>query len=300
MPHLIETVRGLADRGIGFRSLQEAIDTTTPGGRLVFHIFGSLAEFERDLIRERTMAGLAAARRRGRVGGRPTVMTAGAKAGQDEQAHDHGRQCRKEGRPPLLTDDEMLVEDVALGGHDQQHGVGNHHAEEHCHTRPEHRPPRLGRRVERDHRQYGHHHDRNHLGGSRGVRRREPYDVGVRIEAHTVESRDQAIADRDGRGMPRTRSRPRWLGARTSTRLGRVCRPNSYAPTKVCRMAQPHKGDRDQVAARLAHPVYVAVKSAAAQRGMPISQYVADVLAAHVGRPDLVRQLDQEVLPQSA
>jgi hypothetical protein len=65
----------LAERGVGFRSLQEAIDTTTPGGRLVFHIFGSLAEFERDLIRERTMAGLAAARRRGRVGGRPTVMT---------------------------------------------------------------------------------------------------------------------------------------------------------------------------------------------------------------------------------
>ena len=75
LPHLIETVRGLAERGIGFRSLQELIDTTTPGGRLVFHIFGSLAEFERDLIRERTMAGLAAARRRGRVGGRPTVMT---------------------------------------------------------------------------------------------------------------------------------------------------------------------------------------------------------------------------------
>ena len=75
LPHLIDTVRGLADRGIGFRSLQETIDTTTPGGRLVFHIFGSLADFERDLIRERTMAGLAAARRRGRVGGRPTVMT---------------------------------------------------------------------------------------------------------------------------------------------------------------------------------------------------------------------------------
>jgi len=76
LPHLIETIRGLAARGIGFRSLQESIDTTTPGGRLVFHVFGSLAEFERDLIRERTMAGLAAARRRGRVGGRPTVMTA--------------------------------------------------------------------------------------------------------------------------------------------------------------------------------------------------------------------------------
>ena len=75
LPHLIETVRGLAARKIGFRSLQETIDTTTPGGRLVFHVFGSLAEFERDLVRERTMAGLAAARRRGRVGGRPTVMT---------------------------------------------------------------------------------------------------------------------------------------------------------------------------------------------------------------------------------
>ena len=56
--------------------MQEAIDTTTPGGWLVFHIFCSLAEFERDLIRERMMVGLAAARRRGRVGGRPTVMTA--------------------------------------------------------------------------------------------------------------------------------------------------------------------------------------------------------------------------------
>jgi len=61
--------------GVGFKSLQEAIDTTTPGGRLVFHIFASLAEFERDLIRERTRAGLDAARRRGRVGGRKTVLT---------------------------------------------------------------------------------------------------------------------------------------------------------------------------------------------------------------------------------
>jgi DNA invertase Pin-like site-specific DNA recombinase len=73
--HLVDTVTGLADRGIGFRSLQEAIDTTTPGGRLVFHVFAALAEFERDLIRERTAAGLAAARARGRHGGRPLVMT---------------------------------------------------------------------------------------------------------------------------------------------------------------------------------------------------------------------------------
>jgi DNA invertase Pin-like site-specific DNA recombinase len=59
--HLVDTVTGLADRGVGFRSLQEAIDTTTPGGKLVFHVFAALAEFERDLIRERTSAGLAAA-----------------------------------------------------------------------------------------------------------------------------------------------------------------------------------------------------------------------------------------------
>ena len=74
--HLVDTVTSLAERGIGFRSLQEAIDTTTPGGKLVFHVFAALAEFERDLIRERTAAGLEAARVRGRQGGRPSVMTA--------------------------------------------------------------------------------------------------------------------------------------------------------------------------------------------------------------------------------
>jgi len=73
--HLVDTVTGLAERGIGFCSLQEAIDTTTPGGKLVFHVFAALAEFERDLIRERTAAGLAAARTRGRHGGRPSVLT---------------------------------------------------------------------------------------------------------------------------------------------------------------------------------------------------------------------------------
>jgi DNA invertase Pin-like site-specific DNA recombinase len=73
--HLVETVNGLAEREVGFQSLRESIDTTTPGGRLVFHIFAALAEFERDLIRERTQAGLAAARARGRQGGRKTVMT---------------------------------------------------------------------------------------------------------------------------------------------------------------------------------------------------------------------------------
>lgn len=76
LKHLIEAVEGLQQRGIGFKSLQEQIDTTTPGGKLIFHIFGAIAEFERDLIRERTMAGLAAARARGRKGGRPRKMDA--------------------------------------------------------------------------------------------------------------------------------------------------------------------------------------------------------------------------------
>lgn len=71
---LIETVESLEDRGIGFRSLTEAIDATTPGGKLVFHIFGSLAEFERAIIRERTRAGLDAAKARGRIGGRPSKV----------------------------------------------------------------------------------------------------------------------------------------------------------------------------------------------------------------------------------
>ena len=74
LPHLIETVAALAARGIGFKSLTEQIDTTTPGGKLVFHVFGALAEFERDLTRERTHAGLAAARARGRTGGRPKKL----------------------------------------------------------------------------------------------------------------------------------------------------------------------------------------------------------------------------------
>jgi DNA invertase Pin-like site-specific DNA recombinase len=73
--HLIDTVMLLQERVVGFRSLQEAIDTTTSGGRLVFHVFCALAEFERELVKERTKAGLVAARARGRVGGRKPVLT---------------------------------------------------------------------------------------------------------------------------------------------------------------------------------------------------------------------------------
>ena len=76
LPHLIETVGKLEARGVGFRSLTENIDTTTPGGRLIFHVFGALGQFERDLIRERTKAGLTAAAARGRKGGRKPVVTA--------------------------------------------------------------------------------------------------------------------------------------------------------------------------------------------------------------------------------
>jgi DNA invertase Pin-like site-specific DNA recombinase len=75
LPHLITTLTSLEERGIGFKSLTENIDTTTSGGKLIFHIFGALAEFERNLIRERTQAGLSAARARGRKGGRPKALT---------------------------------------------------------------------------------------------------------------------------------------------------------------------------------------------------------------------------------
>jgi DNA invertase Pin-like site-specific DNA recombinase len=75
LKQLIETVEMLSEHEIGFRSLTENIDTTSSGGRLIFHIFGALAEFERSIIRERTTAGLVAARARGRVGGRPAALS---------------------------------------------------------------------------------------------------------------------------------------------------------------------------------------------------------------------------------
>lgn len=97
LPQLIETVAALEDQGIGFRSLTEAIDTTTAGGKLIFHIFGALAEFERSVIRERTRAGLKAARDRGRKGGRPPALSAADLAAAKA----------------LLRDPEITVEDVA-------------------------------------------------------------------------------------------------------------------------------------------------------------------------------------------
>src|ERR671927_868783 len=72
---LIETITRLNNRNIGFKSITENIDTTTSGGKLIFHIFGALAEFERDIIKERTNAGLEAARARGKRGGRPKALS---------------------------------------------------------------------------------------------------------------------------------------------------------------------------------------------------------------------------------
>jgi DNA invertase Pin-like site-specific DNA recombinase len=97
MKQLIETIEKLRLRNIGFRSLTEALDTTTAQGRLVFHMFGALAEFERSLIRERTQAGLAAARRMGRAGGRPAKLT--------EEDLDVAR--------TLLANPDITVSDVA-------------------------------------------------------------------------------------------------------------------------------------------------------------------------------------------
>jgi len=72
--HLIDTMALLEDRGIGFRSLKESMDTSTSGGRMIFRIFGAFAQFERDLIKERTLAGLQTARTQGRRGGRPKAL----------------------------------------------------------------------------------------------------------------------------------------------------------------------------------------------------------------------------------
>lgn len=83
LPHLIEMITGLGAAGIGFRSLSEQIDTSSAGGRLVFHIMGALAEFERSLISERTKAGMQAARKRGKHVGRPRALT--------RQQIDHAR-----------------------------------------------------------------------------------------------------------------------------------------------------------------------------------------------------------------
>ncbi|MGA8473571.1 MAG: recombinase family protein [Candidatus Cybelea sp.] len=91
MPHLVATVHELAARGVGFRSLAESIDTTSAAGRLVLHIFASLADFERELIRERTKDALAAKKRRGEpVGRRPAFNSSRLQAAQEMLASGYG------------------------------------------------------------------------------------------------------------------------------------------------------------------------------------------------------------------
>ena len=107
--HLIQTVTALEERGIGFASLTEAIDTTTPAGRLLFGVLASLAAFERDLIRERTIAGLAAARARGKVGGRPSTMT--------EDKLEVARRLLAEGRPKSTIATTIGVSRATLYAH---------------------------------------------------------------------------------------------------------------------------------------------------------------------------------------
>ena len=80
LPDLLDIVARIRGAGAGFRSLAEDIDTTTPAGRLIFHVFASIAEFERDRIAERTREGLEAARKRGRIGGRPPALSPAQKA----------------------------------------------------------------------------------------------------------------------------------------------------------------------------------------------------------------------------
>jgi len=88
---LLEIVETISERGVGFRSLAEDIDTTTPAGRLIFHVFASIAQFERERISERTKEGLKAAKARGRVGGRPPALTPVQKTEARRMRDDDGR-----------------------------------------------------------------------------------------------------------------------------------------------------------------------------------------------------------------
>jgi DNA invertase Pin-like site-specific DNA recombinase len=117
LPHLITTMIALEERGIGFKSLTENIDTTTSGGKLIFHIFGALAEFERNLIQERTTAGLTAARARGRRGGRPKALTIkqlGIAQDLYDKRHSIAEICRM-----LKISKATLYRYIKLGGREQ-------------------------------------------------------------------------------------------------------------------------------------------------------------------------------------
>jgi DNA invertase Pin-like site-specific DNA recombinase len=122
LPHLITTMTTIEEQGIGFKSLTENIDTTTSGGKLIFHIFGALAEFERDIIRERTTAGLSAARARGRRGSRPRALThrqrSIAQALYSDKEHSIAEICRT-----LKISRATLYRSIQTGERDQQSSV---------------------------------------------------------------------------------------------------------------------------------------------------------------------------------
>jgi Site-specific recombinases, DNA invertase Pin homologs len=101
LPHLIDVIAELGERGAGFRSLSEAIDTTSAGGRLIFHIMGALAEFERSLISERTRAGMSAAKRRGQHLGRRPALT--------RTQIDHARSLIAAGESPTAVARSLKV-----------------------------------------------------------------------------------------------------------------------------------------------------------------------------------------------
>ena len=105
LPHLVEVINGLRESGVGFRSLQEQIDTTSAGGRFYFHMLAALAEFERELISERTKAGMASARRRGKHIGRPRKLT--------PQQLDHARDLIGLGKETRAAMAAMFGVDVA-------------------------------------------------------------------------------------------------------------------------------------------------------------------------------------------
>jgi DNA invertase Pin-like site-specific DNA recombinase len=122
LKHLIEVVEDLENRKVGFMSLQEGINTTTAGGRLVFHLFGALSEFERNLIRERTCAGLAAARARGRMGGRKHKLKPAQvktlRSMYDSRKHTIREICKVMGisKPTLYAYLKTANKSIAFGG----------------------------------------------------------------------------------------------------------------------------------------------------------------------------------------
>jgi DNA invertase Pin-like site-specific DNA recombinase len=118
LKHLIETVNKLQEQGVAFQSITEHIDTSTATGQLVFHVFGALAEFERNLIRERTVAGLDAARARGRFGGRPELDTTSTKVAMAKKLYSDKTNAIDDIRKNLNISRATLYRYVKVGGED--------------------------------------------------------------------------------------------------------------------------------------------------------------------------------------